>query len=386
MKKRKLKIAMLTANFPPYFGGIGNACYHNALELARLGHDVTVFTRKYTQSFDYPKEIKVVQLKKAFEFGNAILLPGLLGIKGFDVLHVHLPFHFGAELASIVSLARNIPLVVSYQMDLVGESWLKKAFWLHEKTLLKLVLLRARKIIVSSKDYAQHSNFAKFFAKRAKDVVAIPNGVDVLEFNPSVKSSDVKKWFRIKKAKRTVLFVGALDKAHYFKGVSFLLKSFSKIKDKESRLVIVGEGELRKKYFDEACWLGVADRILFSGRVSAEDLPKYYSASDLLVLPSVDKGEAFGLVLVEAMASGKPVIASNLPGVRAVVDNKKNGLLFEARNEKDLVAKLDWLLANKKARKRFGITGRKKALQEFDWKKIAKKMERVYFEAMSVKE
>lgn len=379
---KKLKIAMLTANFPPYFGGIGNACYHNALELAKLGHEVTVFTRKYERQFDYPKEIKVVQLRSAFSFGNGVLLPGLLGIKGFDVLHVHLPFHFGAELASIVSLARGIPIVVSYQMDLVGEGLLKRAFWLHEKTFLKLVLLRARKIIVSSKDYAQHSNFKKLFEKRAKDVVAIPNGVNIEEFSPKISGAQVKQLLKTKNGNHTVLFVGALDKAHYFKGMDFLLKAFSLLQDKKAHLLIVGEGELKQDYIDECGWLGIADRVFFAGRVSQEDLPKYFAASNFLVLPSVDKGEAFGIVLVEAMAAGKPVIASNLPGVRSVVSDKKNGLLFETGNEKDLVEKLDWLLENKKARKRFGKAGRKKAETEFDWHKIAKKMEKVYLQVV----
>ena len=141
-----MRIAMLSANFPPYFGGIGNVCFYNAVELVKLGHDVTVYTSNFPdKKMIYPKGLKVRRLRPLFRFRNAFCMPQLVGLKDYDLVHLHLPFHFGAEFALLVSKARRIPIVSTYQMDLVGERWLKVFFKLHEKTFLKLVLKNSKK-------------------------------------------------------------------------------------------------------------------------------------------------------------------------------------------------------------------------------------------------
>ena len=99
--------------------------------------------------------------------------------------------------------------------------------------------------------------------------------------------------------------MGALDTPHFFKGIEYLLKSFAEINREDVRLVVVGDGNLKEYYMDIAKKEGVEGKTIFTGRVSNEDLPKYYAASDLIVLPSVTMGEAFGMVLIEAMAVGR---------------------------------------------------------------------------------
>ncbi len=368
---------MLSANIPPYFGGIGNACYRNAVGLAGFGHKVTVFSRKYEKAFNYAKNIKVVQLKPVFCFGNAVFLPQLLWkLGGFDVLHAHAPFHFGLEAAFVVSKLKKIPLVVSYQMDLVGAGWLKWFFRLHEALCVKPIIKRADAVIVSSFDYAENSNLSTIFAELKKDkkLFAVPNGVDLQEFSPGNDGSSIKKRF-CKSGEPLVLFVGALDKAHYFKGVDFLLESVSEIKGKSFSLAVVGDGDLRKQFEEKASALGLRGKVFFAGRVEQKELPGYYSACDFLVLPSIDKGEAFGIVLAEAMASEKPVLASSLPGIRAIVEDKKNGLLFKARDKKDFLEKFLWLLENSGKAIAFGKAGREKAIKDLGWESIAKKIE-----------
>ncbi len=377
-----MKVAVVASPFPPYFGGVGNTAFHNALEIARLGHKVKVFTSNYPKgNFPYPKEIGVERLNYWFKLGNGILTPGLVKLKGFDLVHLHLPYHFGGELAALASKARGIPMVSTYQMDVVGKGWKKRFFKFHEKVFLKSVLGNSKKIIVSSMDYAENSNIKEIFKERKEDVSAIPNGVGLEKFNPKIDCSGLKKKLGLRN-RRVVLFVGALDKAHYFKGVNVLLDAFSKIQEKNALLLVVGEGELKKYYRKKASELGIKERVVFTGRVEEKVLPEFYALADFAVLPSTDKGEAFGLVLAEAMACGKAVIASDLPGVRNLVEKGINGLLVNPRDSIDLAEKMEKLLGNKSMCRRMGKNGRKKAEKEFGWKKIALKIEDVYLNAV----
>lgn len=373
----EVRIAQVVSTFPPYMGGIGNSCYNLSLELGRLGHEVTVFTSNCLENgYPYPEEFKVKRLRPLIKYGNSSVLPGLLRIKNFDIIHLHSPFPGGAEFVCLNSNFRKIPYVTTYHMDVIGKGLVNLFFKIYSLPQY-IILKRARKIIVTSKDYALHSRIKSIINERKKeDIIEIPLGVNTSIFNPKLKNKKLKDTLGIKNEK-VILFVGALDKAHYFKGVDILIKSFSKIKNRNAKLIIVGEGDLKTYYMDIARKLKVSENVIFIGGCGA-DLPKYYSLADFVVLPSIDMGEAFGIVLVEAMACGKPVIASDLPGVRTVVENGRNGFLVRPGDVEDLLSKMDSLLESTALRKRFGDNGRKKVEEKYDWKKIAKTLIRVY--------
>src|SRR5438445_81827 len=116
--------------------------------------------------------------------------------------------------------------------------------------------------------------------------------------------------------------------------------------------------------------MGVADRVRFLGRVSEENLPKVYAACDVFVLPSVSRLEAFGIVALEAMATAKPVVVADIPGVREVIDNGKEGLLADPVNPQDLAEKIRWLLADPAARRTMGERGREKVVSSFSIERV----------------
>jgi glycosyltransferase involved in cell wall biosynthesis len=181
-----------------------------------------------------------------------------------------------------------------------------------------------------------------------------------------------------------VLFVGALDRAHYFKGMPILLAALARLQqDPHVRLLVVGDGDLRPAYQRQAQTLGVGDRVVFCGRVSDRELPAHYRLADLLVLPSTTMGEAFGLVLLEAMASGKPVIASNLPGVRSVVSDGVDGLLFKPGDVRDLAERIDTLLADPQRRQRMGERGRVKVEEKYAWPRVIPRLVKTYGEVLA---
>ena len=228
-----------------------------------------------------------------------------------------------------------------------------------------------------SKDHAAHCRLAPIFLKRWQDVVEVSNGVDVELFNPGVDGTTIRQHYSIPNDAFVILFVGALDRAHHFKGVVYLIEAFALIPDQKALLMIVGDGDLRQQFEQLAALSGVADRVIFTGVVPNEELPPYYTAADIFVLPSFPP-ESFGIVLIEAMACGLPVIAHDIPGVRSVVDDKGNGLLIQPGNKAALVKSIEYLLADPEIRKDIGINAREKAEAKYTWSNATSKLVDIY--------
>jgi len=332
----------------------------------------------------YPGEITVRRLAVWFRFGNAPFLPGLLRLTGFDIVHLHYPFYFGAEMVFLKSMTGGLRYVVTYHQDVLLAGLLRFPEKLHHRLLGTRILARAEKVLATSWDYAQASRLREWMRTKPQAVEELPNGVDAQRFHPDVADGGLRARYGLTGTDRIVLFVGALDRAHYFKGVSILLQALACLPDKGIRLLVVGDGDLRQTYQQQAAGLGLAGRVTFCGRVPDEELPAYYACCDVLVLPSTTMGEAFGLVLLEAMACGKPVIASNLPGVRSVVSDGKDGLLIRPGDANDLAEKIQMLLAEGPQRRReMGERGRSKVEEKYDWPKIIPRLVRIYEEVLN---
>jgi glycosyltransferase involved in cell wall biosynthesis len=382
-----MKIAVVTSTFPPYRGGMGNVAYYNAWSLATLGHEVTVFTPKYKKvKKDEELPFQVKRLRPWFKYGNAGILPQLLWhLPKFDVVHLHYPFFGGAETIYFLDKIKDIKLVVTYHMDVVGTGVLAKFFKWHTQYVLPKILDRADKIIVTSFDYAKYSNLANRFKIESEKFVEIPCGVNHLLFKPRPKDKELLQKYDLY-GKKIILFVGGLDKAHYFKGINILIQAMQSFSDSDDvRCVIVGDGDLRSGYQSMVDSFGLSKKIIFAGLVQEHILPKFYNLADILVLPSIDKSEAFGIVALEAMSSGTPVITSDLPGVRSVVDKLKTGLLVKPSSVDNLVSMLKLLLANNKTRQIYGAAGREKVLQKYTWEKVAQKLDEVLRDCVKAK-
>ncbi len=380
-----MKIAIVVSTFPPYAGGIGNVAAANARELVRLGHSVTVFTPAYAAVTEEVTDTTVKRVPPLFTYGNAAFVPSLHWmLKGFDIIHLHYPFFGGAETLWLyrrtLKKKYKAKIIVHYHMDVVGERVLAFFFTLHKLFFLPRIVKLADKVLVTSADYAKYSYLAKFLNKDPQHFYELPNGVDATRFSPTTKDVGVMERHGITADEHVVLFVGGLDQAHYFKGVGYLIEAMSRLKQAPYlwKLVIVGEGDLKIGLQSLAKQLHIDSRTVFSGYVEHHDLPKYYNIADVVVLPSIDKSEAFGLALVEGMACAKPVVASNLAGVRSVIDDQKNGLLVELKNADDLAAKINYILANPDVAVQFGVEGRKKVEERYSWGRIGEELERVY--------
>ena len=379
-----MRIASITCVFPPYKGGIGNAALANAEELKKQGAEVVVFTpRNFLQNKKIPTLVRVKKLFPIFKYGNASILIQLIWkLKNFDIIHLHYPFFGSAEIIWLLKKFNKIKakLIITYHMDVVGSGLLKKIFQLHSKFLMPQILSSADKIIVSSFDYAEHSNIKNIFKKQTNKFTEIPFSVDLNRFCSRQRPLPLLQKYKIKDDEKIILFVGGLDKAHYFKGINFLIKAFYKLTQKmdKTRLIIVGNGDLKFEYEQIVFDFRLRDKVIFAERINNKNLPQFYNLSDIFVLPSIDKSEAFGIVLLEAMASGIPVIASNLPGVRTVIKNGVNGFLTKPKDADDLAKKMHQILEDKELKKNMGIAGRKIAEKKYSHEIVGDKLNKIF--------
>lgn len=375
----KLRIAHVTATFPPYHGGTGNVCYHNARELARRGHEVHVFTAAMPGAAgrETCAGFIVRRLRPLLRVGNAPLLPGLLAaLRGYDLVHLHYPF-FGGEVTALAAALGRTPLVVTYHQDVLLDGALSLAAGALGATVGRWTLRAARRVLFTSRDYGQASSAAPVLRGLEQRIGELSNGVDTRAFAPAGSRAELRARHALTTGERAALLVARLDRAHYFKGVSVFLEALALLPP-PVRGIAVGDGELRAAYQARAEALGLGGRVTFAGRLPDEDLADYYRMADVTVLPSVTMGEAFGLVLLESLASETPVIASDLPGVRTVVSHGVDGLLVPPGDPPALADALRRVLADEASRQAMGRAGRAKVVRRYDWEQVGGRLEAIY--------
>jgi glycosyltransferase involved in cell wall biosynthesis len=382
-----MRIAQVVSTFPPYHGGMGNMAHSYALGLSRLGHHVEVFCpefRKVEREIAAP--FRIHRLKPRVEIRNSAFLPQLFSrLGGFDIVDLHYPFYGGAEIVYLMKLfkKKRFKLVINFQMDNFGKGITGLFFRLNAAHLTPLILRSADRIIVTSFDYAAHSSAAGIYADVPNKFTAIPPGVDIDRFKPGNKNILMRDKYSIRNDDKIVLFVGGLDRAHSFKGISFLIESWRDLGLPKAKLLIVGQGDLRETYVRLAAGMGLKNNVIFADPVEDGQLPDYYNLADLFVLPSVNSSEAFGIVLIEAMACGVPTIASDLPGLRSVIRNGKTGFLFETRNSRGLLNAMTRILTDSDLRAQMSIEARSTAVNEYSQVGSWKRLERFYQDLLS---
>ena len=201
----------------------------------------------------------------------------------------------------------------------------------------------------------------------------VPSSIHIEDY----VSVDQKFDLDISGTEKIVLFVGRLS---YYNGVEYLIEAMQSV---NAKLLIDGDGKSREKLENMTVSLGLEERVKFLGKVSNEMLKYCYQICDVFVLPSVEPAEAFGLVQLEAMAYGKPVINTLLPtGVPFVSIDGKTGLTVVPKNSKALADAINKLLSDDELRKKFGIQARNRVVENFTVDKMNEKILKVYQELM----
>jgi len=383
-----MRIAHIVCSYPPYYSGMGNIVLETVSELKNLGHEVVVFTPMYKdisteeeftpemqEKIDYAK-----RLKPTIEYGKAARLSQIhRELEDYDLVHLHYPFYGTANLVRNWKQKNpDKPLVITYHMDTRGTGWKGLIFKYYSKYWMPRILGVADMLIGSSFDYIEASDAAPLLKEDPDKWVDLPFGVDINRFQPRAKPEDLFVKHNLDSGIPTLLFVGGMDIPHYFKGIPVFLDSLLQLKKNDivPQVVFVGDGELREKFELRVSSFGLKKSVRFVGKASYEELPRYYNMADLFVLPSIHKGEAFGTVLLEAMASGVPVLASDLPGVRTVAN--KGGMVFAPSASGELAEQIAGFFLEETDREIWKETVREVATKEYAWQPIVKRLEGLY--------
>jgi len=379
-----MKICIVSDLYYPYPGGVSEHVHHTALELKKLGHDVLILTTNYPKKFEFScssavsKDTNVIRVGKAIPclinksvgvipvgFNLSGRIHRILNIRingtvtpNFDVLHFHTPNAYLPLFTIKHSRALNIATYHSYAPKLKWHN--------HAARLTRSYIDKIDGVIAVS-------NVALDTIQRfiSLPYTIIPNGIDTTRFSPEVEH------FSKFNGGPNILFVGRFEPR---KGLKYLLQAFQVVRKKipTARLIVIGKNV--SSLMSQASNL---KGVYFEGRVAPDDVPRYYATCDVYCSPATE-GESFGIVLLEAMSSGKAVLASNIPGYRDVVNDGEDGLLVEPKNPTALAQKLIAVLTNKELMTRLGENGRKTALK-YSWEKVTKRIESFYYEIANEK-
>ncbi|KUK43261.1 MAG: Glycosyl transferase group 1 [Methanothrix harundinacea] len=326
-----MKILQTPVRFRPFIGGVENYVYNLSRGLVRLGHEVTVLCANEPKSEkeELMDGIRVKRLPYIGKIANTNITPSLpieILREDFDLIHAHLPTPWSADWSAVFSKMRRRPLILTYHNDIVGAGFANRAAHLYNRTALKNLLNRADRIIITQPKYLRSSPYLKRYEDK---IVVIPVGVDVERFRPM--HSD--------KINNSIFFLSVLDEFHRYKGLDQLLRAL----------------------------------------VPEEMLANYYNRCDIFVLPSVSKAqEGFGMVLLEAMACGKPVVCTDIVGVADEVKTKGAGLIVEPSNAEELAEAISHILQDRSLAHKMGEVGRRLVEERYGWEKVAKRVEEVY--------
>jgi rhamnosyl/mannosyltransferase len=284
----------------------------------------------------------------------------------FDLVHLQFPADPMAHLATSL-LPASVPRIISWHSDIVRQERLLKLY----RPFLDRLLRSASAIIAATPAHLESSTQLAAARGRASFHV-IPYGLDLARFRAQPPLAEE---IRRRHGDRFLIF--ALGRHVYYKGFEFLIRALGELP--QAMLILGGQGPLTGRLVEVAREAGVANRVDFAGRIRETDLPAYYHACDVYCLPSVERAEAFGIVQVEAMASGKPVLCCELRnGVTWVNQDGVTGLVVPPADPAALAAALRRLADDAGLRSRLGAQARKRALGTFTQEAMARATLDVY--------
>ena len=378
-EQEPLKLALVSPYDFAYPGGVTEHVVHLGEQLLGRGHRVHIVA----PSSDDEAEPEVGAGMVVHRIGRVVRIPAngsvaritlslraymqakrLLQEEQYDLIHLHEPMmpalpltvlrHSHTTNVGTFHAFRNKPLAYFYGKPILQPFFRK----LHGHIAVSTV---AREFV------------GEYFPT---DYEIIPNGIDYRRFNERKPPLE-----RFRDGRPNVLFVGRLEKR---KGLRFLLRAWPLITAEfpRARLIVVGGGRPLEGYRRFAARRGWnEDDVCFAGHVPTEELPRYYQAAHVYCAPSTGQ-ESFGIVLLEAMAAGAAIVASDIPGYRTVMTNGQEGLTVPPQDPRAIAASVCALLQNSSLRARMGEIGQRTAI-DYDWSAIADKVEAYYGEVLA---
>ena len=367
-----MKILHVYKDYFPILGGIEGNVQQIAAHQVANGHDVSVLV---TNPSNLParetiNEVKVIRAHRLATVAStplSVTFPVLLARQKPDIAHLHFPYPVGE--VSQLFFGRKTPYVFTYHSDIVKQQTILRLYG----PLLKRVLANAAQIMPTSPNYIRSSSWLQPLAHKC---TAVPLGIDP---TPYLNAQPLDKY---SSAVPTILFVG---RHRHYKGVNVLIEAMQHVSG--ARLLIGGDGPLRADYEVQASGLNLGDKVQFLGNIPQDELASLYASVDLFVLPSINRAEAFGIVLMEAMASGLPCISTELStGTSFIVDDGTTGRVVLPSQPKRLAEAINQLIQNPNRRAALGAAGRQRILDQFTIQHMVARIQAVYEQVLRVSE
>ena len=378
-----MKIAIVSDYYYPQLGGITEHVHGQATELSRRGHDVTVVTPRLlvtprtVDGQNLPdREFDIARVGRAFPFYSngaetlvtvgvnlSFALDRLYRERGFDVVHVHNPF--GLMLPMTAILRSRTPATVGTFHSVVPEGY--RLLRAYSRPLRRVFQRLDASVAVSD---AVISSLRPHFP--ALEFTTIPNGIDVEFFSPEAEPLEKLR------GKRTIVFVGRFDPRN---GVRHMIGAFTALRRRRNdvQLVIVGDGPLRP-LVERMVPRDIRGAVVFAGRVNRLR-PRYLASAEILCTPC--SLASFGMVLLEGMSAGLPIVASRLPGFELVMRNGVDGIMVDRPDdEAGFAAALERLLDDPALGRKMGVSGRQRAVSTFSWPVVTDALEALYDEVL----
>ena len=362
-------------------GGLEIAAYSLAIEMVKRKHKVNIFTTSINSkdSFEQLDGMDIHRYGTNFKIANAnvsfnlILKPPKYKV---DIVHAHSPIPPSDIAVLRYVKKKKVPFVLTYHGDAqenMGSFIRNISVSFYNKHILDKVLFHADVIISPSEYYISES---RFLGKYKDKIVVIPNGINIEDFEIPYSKEQCREKLALPIEKDIILFVGNLIQ---YKGPDVLVKAMQIVAKKvlDTELIFVGSGKMKDELEMLSKKLGVEKYVKFAGFVEESLKPLYYRAGDVFVLPSTLNTEVFPIVLLEASASGLPMVVSDLDTFKCIIEDGYNGLFTKRGDEKSLADAIIYLLENEDAREKMGKNARKK-VEDYSWEKIAEETEKVY--------
>lgn len=376
-----MRILHIGKFYPPFFGGVEKVNF-DLVERLNQKSGCEVDELCFAHEVDYvetfiPNGYRLFRVPIWFVTFSTPLPKGFVRTffrirKDYDIIHVHVP----NPIASLVSLfaPKKAKIIIHWHSDIIKQKNLLKVF----RPIQTVFLKRADAIIATSQKYVDASRWLKPFISK---VVVVPIGLDPLEM--VYNQDDVYSIRKQYEGKKLLLCIGRLT---LYKGHKNLIEAVKKLNDNVV-LLIGGVGEMEEELKHSVAQLNLEDRVKFIGRIPKEQIYAYYKAADVFCLPSVTKAEAFGVVLLESLAMGTPIVTCNIEGSGVPWVNKdgETGYNVPVNDPDALADKLRLILQNEELRKNMSMNCVKRFKKLFTLDKMVEAVYSLYKKVIEVK-
>lgn len=366
-----MRVLQVNKLYHPVVGGVENVVKQLADGCQERGHDVRVLTAT-ERGFGAHETVDDVPVHRVSSLGTVLSTPFAptfpvhlaYAAADSDVVHYHLPNPLAVVSHLLVS--PDTPTVATYHSDIVRQARARRLY----RPLLERFLSDVNRLIATSPHLQAESQFLQPHTEKTR---VVPLGIDIDSVTESPTAADTKAVRPTDQP--VVLFVGRLN---YYKGVKYLIRAIPRV-NSDAAFVVIGDGPRRSALKELAASLEITDQVHFLGRVDDATRDAWYASADLFVLPSVEASEAFGIVQLEAMARGAPVINTNLPtGVPWVSRDSETGLTVPPRDADALAEAIDCLLADDELRLEFSRAAQERVHTQFTESRMVSETLNVY--------